>query len=287
MHPTTPTAGTLHRTNYILILVSLIAIVVRICFPNDVCGIDDCFFIYVVICCGDSGGGGGDGCCYIFWFAENFRSGYKRIYGNFTCWSTLIFSLSPRAPVAHVGIAALKKRLASSLGSQLSSLSRIRILPPLEEKLYRALLKGAVAVLDPFPVGRHVEIYDALLNDIPVVTAPHMQECTSSYADSLMQELQLGPYYLHYIESSNHTQIPLPGKEFNTAASFTWPITAEEFVVFAIRLQTDAALRKTFSYTSVQAREQQTKNADSSMPVRPEKASTHGAQFVDFLSKIF
>ena len=47
--------------------------------------------------------------------------------------------------------------------------SRIRILPPLEDRLYRALLLESVAVLDPFPVGMHVQILDALLDEIPIV----------------------------------------------------------------------------------------------------------------------
>jgi predicted O-linked N-acetylglucosamine transferase (SPINDLY family) len=47
--------------------------------------------------------------------------------------------------------------------------SRVRVLPPLELKVYNALLQLSVAVLDPFPVGMHVPIIEALLMGVPVV----------------------------------------------------------------------------------------------------------------------
>lgn len=38
------------------------------------------------------------------------------------------------------------------------NIDRIRILPPLDEVIYRGLLKISVAVLDPFPVGNYLAI---------------------------------------------------------------------------------------------------------------------------------
>ena len=48
--------------------------------------------------------------------------------------------------------------------------SRIRILPPLDVKVYRLLLQISVAVLDPFPVGMHVQMLDAMKWNIPIVS---------------------------------------------------------------------------------------------------------------------
>ena len=53
----------------------------------------------------------------------------------------------------------------------LSHDSRVRVLPPLDERLYRALQRAAVAVLDPFPVGTHVQIMEAMVDGIPVVSS--------------------------------------------------------------------------------------------------------------------
>jgi hypothetical protein len=39
----------------------------------------------------------------------------------------------------------------------------------LEESLFRALQKTCVAVFDPFPVGMHVQVLDAMLDQVPVV----------------------------------------------------------------------------------------------------------------------
>ena len=44
------------------------------------------------------------------------------------------------------------------------------MLPPLDERMYRGLLRQAVAVLDPFPVGAHVQVLEALLDGVPVVS---------------------------------------------------------------------------------------------------------------------
>ena len=48
--------------------------------------------------------------------------------------------------------------------------SRIRVLPPLDIKLYQLLLSISVAVLDPFPVGMHIQMIDAIDYNIPIVS---------------------------------------------------------------------------------------------------------------------
>lgn len=55
-----------------------------------------------------------------------------------------------------------------SLGC-LSYVSRVRMLPPLDVRTYAALQRASAAVLDPFPVGMHIQILDALMDGVPVV----------------------------------------------------------------------------------------------------------------------
>ena len=48
--------------------------------------------------------------------------------------------------------------------------SRIRVLPPLEERLYLALLLASVAVLYPFPVGMHTAVF-TIYESVPITPA--------------------------------------------------------------------------------------------------------------------
>lgn len=48
--------------------------------------------------------------------------------------------------------------------------SRVRVLPPLDPAIFRAMQQAAIAVLDPFPVGLHLPILDAMMDGIPVVS---------------------------------------------------------------------------------------------------------------------
>lgn len=93
--------------------------------------------------------------------------------------------LHPSMPAAAV--AKLRARLKNTIGVDL--IKRIRILPPLEERLYRALLRVSVAVLDPYPVGTHTQILEALSEGIPIVSAPQLQECTNSHAIGIVTAL--------------------------------------------------------------------------------------------------
>ena len=54
--------------------------------------------------------------------------------------------------------------------------SRIRVLPPLDPRIYNLLLKISVAILDPFPVGMHVQLLDALEHNIPIVSNDILDE---------------------------------------------------------------------------------------------------------------
>jgi hypothetical protein len=47
--------------------------------------------------------------------------------------------------------------------------SRVRFMPPLDERMYQALKSAAIAILDPFPVGMHIPILEAIEEGIPVV----------------------------------------------------------------------------------------------------------------------
>lgn len=124
--------------------------------------------------------------------------------------------MHPTMPAAAA--AKLKQRLRESLGSELCK--RLRVLPPLEERIYHSLRRNVIAVLDPYPVGAHVAVLEAMKEGVPVVSAPGLQECTNSHAMGIARALRL--------------------------SKFSWPTTAEEYAVEAIRLQREEALRLEF-----------------------------------------
>jgi hypothetical protein len=121
----------------------------------------------------------------------------------------------------HAAVSKFRHRIRAHIGD---SVNRIRILPPLDEKLFNALQLASIAVLDPFPVGMNIQIFEALMDGVPVVSAPSLQECTNSHAVSLMKSLGI-PFVNNY----------------------EWPTTAEEYAVLAIRLHSDEVLRSQFS----------------------------------------
>ena len=124
--------------------------------------------------------------------------------------------MHPAMPAAAA--AKLRQRLRVSLGPEISK--RVRILPPLEERVYHALRRHVIAVLDPYPVGTHVAILQAMKEGVPVVSAPILQECTHSHAMGIAKALRL--------------------------SKFSWPSSAEEYAVEAMRLQREEALRLEF-----------------------------------------
>ena len=129
--------------------------------------------------------------------------------------------MHPTHPPAAVE--KLKQRLRGTLGVEAAG--RVRILPPLDERIFSTLLMHVVAVLDPYPVGMHVPVTEAFMRGVPVVSAPKMQECTNSHAFGIASVIG----------------IKGPGFERED-----WPCTAEEYAVLAIRLQGDRALRMDF-----------------------------------------
>ena len=124
--------------------------------------------------------------------------------------------MHPTMPAAAV--AKLRHRLQKTLGTEAAS--RVRVLPPLDEHIYHALRRHVIAVLDPFPVGTHVQVLEALKEGIPVISAPALQECTASHMPGIARALQL--------------------------SFWDWPTTAEEYAVLALRMQREQSLQMQF-----------------------------------------
>jgi hypothetical protein len=103
--------------------------------------------------------------------------------------------------------------------------SRIRVLPPLDIRLYQLLLEISVAVLDPFPVGMHLPILEAVEFNVPIVSAPLLQECTSRHVYGMMRAHGVG--HKHISE---------------------YPSTVEDYAVYALSLQQDQKLRDVYRY---------------------------------------
>lgn len=126
---------------------------------------------------------------------------------------------------AAAAVHKLHERLRPSLGD---AIDRVRVLPPLETALYYALLEASVAVLDPFPVGVHEPIINALSAGVPFVSAPALQECTNSHAVSLAREM-------------------LQPSEFK---KLSWPRSPEEYVGLALQLHSLKDSRRAFKAKS-------------------------------------
>lgn len=122
---------------------------------------------------------------------------------------------------AAAAVHKLFDRLRPSLGEDLK---RLRVLPPLDDVVYQKLMAIAVAVLDPFPVGVHEPVINALNAGVPVVSAPSLQECTNSHSLSIAKYM-------------------LPATAF---ASIEWPTTTEEYVFLCLQFQAKADMRKLF-----------------------------------------
>lgn len=166
--------------------------------------------------------------------------------------------LHPALPPAAV--AKFTNRLRRRLGTEVN---RIRFMPPLDEPIFRALQMQAVAVLDPFPVGLHENILEAMLDGVPVVTAPMLQECTNSHAASIGR-------YLHIPAYSSRQEVDLD--RFGDDVEYTdIPSTAEDYGVLAVRLSKDSELRRRFTLSS----KAHLKNEPS-----------HGTQVVSLISRL-
>eukprot|EP00981_Chlorochromonas_danica_P007705 scaffold1869_cov163-Ochromonas_danica.AAC.17 len=143
--------------------------------------------------------------------------------------------LHPAMPPAAV--AKCMQRLRGRLGDEIQ---RVRFLPPLEEPIFRALQMQSVAVLDPFPVGLHEPVLDAMLDGVPVLTAPSLQECTNSHAKGIGRSLGI-PVFLIDTDSE------IEAGDIHHAVL---PTTAEDYGVLAVRLSKEYALRLAFTVPS-------------------------------------
>lgn len=147
---------------------------------------------------------------------------------------------------------------SSSATGSLHQGDRLRVLPPLDEALYRALLRHSIAVLDPFPVGVHTAVLEAMLDGVPVISAPSLQECTNSHAYSLAK-------YMHIMPSQSVSSPSSSAPGFDTTSPFTtaaadeggdsaqswktkefFATTAEEYGVLAVRVAKDPVFRQQF-----------------------------------------
>ncbi len=71
----------------------------------------------------------------------------------------------PSTPAA--AFATLRNRLRIAMGEEASK--RVKFLPSLEAA-FAGLRGSVVAVLDPFPVGLHLPLLEALIDGVPVVS---------------------------------------------------------------------------------------------------------------------
>lgn len=106
---------------------------------------------------------------------------------------------------------------------------------------------SAVAVLDPFPVGTNIQILDALLDNVPIISAPHLQECTNSHAIGIAKSIGLKPNNIE------------------------WPTSIEEYAVMALRLQSDISFRQNFVRSNVKEK---------------LKHGNHGIQLLNFIKRL-
>ena len=161
-------------------------------------------------------------------------------------------------------------------------MERVRVLPPLEPGVLRALRRLAVAVLDPFPVGLHLPVLAALQDRVPVVTAPALQECTNSHAFNLAHHMRAAAALATATASTVSTASSpastgfsaaaasiTPGSRASTGRAFRrgstasapdaaadnypsqYPSTPEDYGVLAVMLQRDDNLRAAFSAGSL------------------------------------
>jgi len=157
-----------------------------------------------------------------------------------------------------------------------------------------------VAVLDPFPVGMHVPILQAMLDQVPVITAYALQECTNSHAYNIAQHLN----NMHPSSSdssmdkaySSNTRVNAGssdrkgrsgkgqrndyGDDVNDDEKQSlYPNTPEEYAVLAIRLQTEPRLRLGLQSGNKQRMVEMVRNSKTG-------PSTHGLQLVRFIQSV-
>jgi hypothetical protein len=130
--------------------------------------------------------------------------------------------MHPSMPIA--AIMKVKRRFSFLMKDDY--LDRIHILPSLDEGLFRALQQHSIAVLDTYPIGLHVPVLEAILDGVPVISLPFLQECLSSFAINIQKSFNIS-----YYSARDQRSRPI---------FFT---TAEEYGVLAVRLSKDTRLR--------------------------------------------
>lgn len=196
--------------------------------------------------------------------------------------------MHPSQPAAAV--AKCLRRLRGRVG--LHNMDRVRVLPPIDEALLRGLQQLAVAVLDPFPVGMHLPVLQAMLDQVPVLSSFALQECTNSHAFNIARYLNIssaqthssGPANAHApVASSNtdnfETNDHLSGTDHRGGAYSLFPTTPEEYGVWAVRLQREPAFRAAFIAKDRRALLDEVK-ASKSAP------TSHGEQLLAFIKTI-
>lgn len=159
--------------------------------------------------------------------------------------------MHPSQPAAAV--AKCLRRLRSRVGE--ANIDRVRVLPPVDEAVLRGLQQLAVAVLDPFPVGLHLPVLQAMLDQVPVLTSYALQECTNSHAFNLARYLNISSTHAKTSTGSgNHhsgantdnyaTHVYPSGRISDLHAIY--PTTPEEYGVWAVRLQREPEFRAAF-----------------------------------------
>lgn len=134
--------------------------------------------------------------------------------------------LHPAMPTA--GVDKLKARVKNAIKA---NPDRVRVLPPLDEQIFRSLQQHSVAVLDPYPVGLHINMLEAILDAVPIVSAPSLQECTNSHTYSIAK-------YLNIMQPTSSAP-ELQERDF-------FPSTPQEYGVLAVRVAKESSLRRRF-----------------------------------------
>ena len=166
--------------------------------------------------------------------------------------------MHPSQPAAAV--AKCLRRLRGRVGVQ--NIDRVRVLPPLDEAVLRGLMQLSVAVLDPFPVGMHLPILQAMLDQIPVLSSFALQECTNSHAFNMAHFLNITSTttnpssssadthapHAHTVSSNTDNFAPDPSNSPGASDNFQslYPTTPEEYGVWAVRLQREPLFRQAF-----------------------------------------
>jgi hypothetical protein len=132
----------------------------------------------------------------------------------------LMHPVNPPAAVVK-----LMRRLRRVVGPV--AVTRVRILPPLPLALYLELLSLAAVLLDPFPVGVHAPIREALHVGTPVVSAPSLQECTSRHARGITAAFH---------QEQRQQQQQQRQQQQNALTASAWVTTAEQFADAALKL---------------------------------------------------